>query len=200
MSETTTRVACIGASITFGRGLANRREECYPAVLQSLLGEQFTVRNFGYSGATAGRETNQPYWQTASFTSATRFDSQVAIVSFGVNDAQYENLPNLARFDRDLADLIEHFRDLPARPTVLLTLPLPVFEPCGGIDISTVGAVIEPNIQQVADALAVPTIDTRTPFLGRGDWFPDNLHPNAKGARLLAETVHTALVEHDLAG
>ena len=48
------RVACIGDSITYGFGLADRAAESYPAQLQRLLNECFPggyeVRNFGNSG------------------------------------------------------------------------------------------------------------------------------------------------------
>ena len=49
-----TKIACIGDSITYGYGLANRAKETYPARLQVLLDERFPgkyeVRNFGSSG------------------------------------------------------------------------------------------------------------------------------------------------------
>ena len=48
----TTRVACVGDSITFGAGVKNRGKNCYPAVLGNLLGEGYEVRNFGVNGAT----------------------------------------------------------------------------------------------------------------------------------------------------
>ena len=46
------RVACVGDSITFGAGVKNRAENCYPAQLQKLLGSDYQVRNFGNSGST----------------------------------------------------------------------------------------------------------------------------------------------------
>ena len=49
-----TKVACIGDSITYGLGLANRAAESYPVQLQKLLDEsepgKYEVRNFGNSG------------------------------------------------------------------------------------------------------------------------------------------------------
>ncbi len=46
-----TKVACIGDSITYGYGLANRAEESYPAQLQRSLDAkspgEYEVRNFG---------------------------------------------------------------------------------------------------------------------------------------------------------
>ena len=53
-AQARTKVACVGDSITFGLGLADRALEAYPARLQALLDERFPgryeVRNFGSSG------------------------------------------------------------------------------------------------------------------------------------------------------
>ena len=46
------RVACIGNSITYGYGLADREHEAYPVLLQQKLGAKYQVENFGKSGAT----------------------------------------------------------------------------------------------------------------------------------------------------
>ena len=46
------RVACVGDSITFGAGVAQREVNCYPVVLNKLLGDKYQVKNFGVSGST----------------------------------------------------------------------------------------------------------------------------------------------------
>jgi len=46
------KVACVGDSITFGSGIADRDNASYPAQLQKLLGDGFEVKNFGVSGRT----------------------------------------------------------------------------------------------------------------------------------------------------
>ena len=46
------RVACVGNSITYGAGIANRQQNSYPAQLQYYLGADYEVRNFGVSGTT----------------------------------------------------------------------------------------------------------------------------------------------------
>ena len=53
-SSDAVKVACIGDSITYGLGLADRAKESYPAQLQKMLEEfepgKYEVRNFGNSG------------------------------------------------------------------------------------------------------------------------------------------------------
>ena len=40
------KVACVGNSITYGTGLADRATQSYPVQLQKLLGEHYEVENF----------------------------------------------------------------------------------------------------------------------------------------------------------
>ena len=53
-SSDAAKVACIGDSITYGYGLADRANESYPSQLQKLLDTKepgkYEVRNFGNSG------------------------------------------------------------------------------------------------------------------------------------------------------
>ena len=54
------KVACAGNSITFGYTLQNRETESYPAQLQQMLGDKYTVGNFGKSGATLLNKGHRP--------------------------------------------------------------------------------------------------------------------------------------------
>jgi hypothetical protein len=56
------KVACIGNSITFGFGIADRPRDSYPAQLGRMLGDQWIVRNFGVGGRTMLKEGDSPFW------------------------------------------------------------------------------------------------------------------------------------------
>ncbi|MCA9240282.1 MAG: hypothetical protein KDA37_08790 [Planctomycetales bacterium] len=195
MSTHPTRVACIGGSITFGLGLEDRRRESYPTLLGKLMGPDCHVRNFGHSGAAAGRETALSYWNTPSILAATRFNPQIVVIALGTNDAQTANLANLPKFTDDLGALTEHFRNLPSADEVVLVLPPPVFEPIRGINSTVLNEHVRPGVEEVSELLALPLVDGYSPLSDRPDLFPDNLHPNAEGARILAETVYGVVVE-----
>lgn len=192
------RVACLGASVTFGRGLADRRNECYPAVLQRLLDEQagqgaYQVKNFGFSGATASRGGNEPYWRTPSLIAAERFEPHLAIVMLGVNDAQHANAAARRTLAPDLADLVDHFRTLGAE--VLLSQTPPAFPPVPEIDFDALVNEVRPTLARVADEVDAPLIDFLTPLAGARDQFPDGLHPTAEVARRIAEIAYQAIIE-----
>lgn len=190
------QLACIGASVTFGRGLPNRREQCYPAVLQRLLDGRFgagacVVRNFGYSGATASRGSNEPYWDTASFAGATRFEPHFVLMMLGMNDAQFANASARQTLARDLADLVEHFRGLGAE--VLVADPPPAFPPVPEIDFDALRDVVRPTIRRVAAELGAPLVDFYGPLEGARADFPDGLHPTVEVAEKLAQIAYGAL-------
>lgn len=196
MSLEPIRLACVGASVTFGRGLPNRREQCYPAVLQRLLDDhhgpgRWRVRNFGYSGATISRGSNEPYWQTPSFTSATHFEPQLVLLMLGINDAQFANSASRSTLAGDLADLVGHFRGLGAE--VLVADPPPVFPPVPEIDFEALTRVVRPTIRRVVGEIEAPLIDFESPLRDAADDFPDGLHPTAAVAQRLAQIAFAAV-------
>ena len=67
------RVACVGNSITYGTGIANREHDAYPAQLQRMLGKDYVVGNFGKPGATLLRHGHRPYFQQTEFRDAMQF-------------------------------------------------------------------------------------------------------------------------------
>lgn len=101
-----TRVACIGNSITYGYGLKNRSEECYPAVLGIMLGENYTVENFGISARTLLNKGDHPYMQEKLFTEARAFRPDIVIIKLGTNDTKPHNWKYGKEFRKDLSALI----------------------------------------------------------------------------------------------
>ena len=189
----TIRVACIGDSITFGHGVHDRRTNCYPAVLGRLLGEKFHVRNFGVSAATLLKKGDKPYWKLRAFKLATDFAPHALVIKLGTNDSKPQNWRHKAEFAADLRAMIDHFAKLPSHPRIWLCLPVPVYRTRWGINEETVKGKIIPIIKQVAAEASLPTIDLHAALSGHPELFPDNIHPNAAGAALMAQAVHAAL-------
>ena len=78
------QVACIGDSITFGARLTFQDEDSYPAQLQTLLGEDFQVGNFGVGGCTLIRKGKPTVWDELDKIEKSKPD--IVIVSLGTND------------------------------------------------------------------------------------------------------------------
>lgn len=188
------RVACVGDSITYGSGLKDREAECYPAQLQKLLGDGYEVRNFGVSGATMQRAGDKPYWKERAFEQAKAFRPEIVVIKLGTNDTKAKNWKDLARFQDDASDMLSEFAKLDPRPKKLyLCYPVPAFPGNFGIRDDLIKHEVVRCVAQVAEYRNVPVIDLYTALEGKAKLFPDKVHPNAEGARLIAEAVHQSI-------
>lgn len=188
------KVACVGDSITFGAGVENREKNCYPAQLQELLGEGYEVRNFGNSGSTMLKKGDKPYWKQKSFADAKAFAPNIVVIKLGTNDTKPQNWKHGSEYSADYLAMIEEFRALESKPKIFVCLPVPVFATRWGINDATVNADVIPAIKGIAKATGAGLIDLNTPFLGKAEVVPDKVHPNAAGAKIIAETVADALM------
>ena len=187
------RVACVGDSITYGAGVENRIANNYPRVLGKLLGEQYHVNNFGVNGATLLKKGDKPYWKLPAFQRVTDFDPHVVVIKLGTNDSKPQNWKFSADYANDLRALVAHFRQLPSKPQIWLCKPVPVARTRWGINEKTVKGEVIPLIEKVAQQEKLPIIDLFSALENHRELFPDGVHPNAAGAKIIATTVHAAI-------
>ena len=187
------KIACVGDSITFGAGVENREVNAYPQVLGRLLGERASVANFGRSGATLLKEGDFPYWEREQFKEATEFQPGIVIIKLGTNDSKPQNWKFSTQFPADLEAMIAHFRALKSTPIVYLCKPVPVPKTAYGISEAIVGGEVIPYVEAVARKTKCRLIDLYTPLSKMPENIPDGVHPNAAGARVMAETVYEAI-------
>lgn len=187
-------IACVGNSITFGAGLAWR--ESYPDRLDSLLGTGFVVSNFGVSGKTMVRGSNDTYWTQPDFANALASKPSDVVIELGTNDSKTYIWPTYGKdFARDYRAMIDTFRTLSPKPEVWLTLQPWANYASYNIFDSTIANRVNPLIRNVAIQAATPLIDLRAAFEGHPEWYlDDSVHPNAAGARALAGFVRDMLL------
>ena len=188
------RVACVGDSITFGSGVAGRESNSYPAVLGKLLGKKYDVKNFGVSGATLLKKGDKPYWKEGAFKKATDSRPNIVVIKLGTNDTKPQNRTNaMSEFAADLTAMVEHFAALESKPKIYLCLPVPVYKTQWGINEESIAGEVIPAIRKVAAEKKLKLIDLHTALSDKKAMFPDNVHPNAAGAKLMAETIYAAI-------
>ena len=187
------RVACVGDSITYGAAIKNRAENNYPRQLGKLLGDKYEVRNFGVNGATLLKKGDKPYWKLTALKRATMFKPHVVIIKLGTNDTKPRNWKHKARFADDLRAMIDHFTALPSRPKIFLSTAAPVVRDRWGINEKTVKGELIPLIAKVAAKEKLTVIDFYAALAGKPEFFPDGVHPNAKGAALMAAAAKKAI-------
>jgi len=186
------QIACVGDSITYGSGVEDRHDNAYPSVLGRLMGDEYEVRNFGVGRATAQKRGDKPYWTLDAFKDVAEFDPDVVVLKLGTNDSKPQNWHGAELYEIDLQALVEHLRALPRKPKVFLCTPVPVHKDAFGIRETVVREEVVPAVRKVAERTETPVIDLHAALAEPGD-FPDGVHPNAAGAKKIAEAVAAAL-------
>ncbi len=183
------RVACVGDSITRGN-----TTDAYPAVLGSMLGDGYEVVNFGFGARTLLNKGDHPYMKEQMFQDALTFNPDFVIIKFGTNDSKPQNWAYRDEFAGDLKTMIEAFEKLPSSPKIFVCYPATAYEIKWGINDSTIVNDVIPIIGKVAKEKAVDVIDMHTATRGVNPLFPDNIHPSAQGAVLLAAEAYRAIM------
>jgi acyl-CoA thioesterase-1 len=187
------RVACVGDSITYGAGIENRDTNSYPAQLQKLFGDKYEVRNFGVSGRTLLTKGDYPYVKEKAYRDALAFEPHVVVIKLGSNDSKPHNWKHADEFEADYKKLVGSFRGLGTKPRVFLCNPAPAYPEAFGIRDAVLKKEVKPKVEAVAKELGLPVIDLYTALSDRKELFPDRVHPNAEGAKVMAEAVHKAI-------
>jgi lysophospholipase L1-like esterase len=195
------RVACVGDSITFGWGL----HPTYPARLGHWLGTNYDVRNFGVSATTLLHHGDYPYIGRPAYTNARAFQPDIVVIDFGANDSKHpgdgsldaNNAVNNWHFKGDFIGdykaMIAAFRKANPAAKIFICYPTPDFPGRWGINDKTIRDEMIPMIRTVADETGVSVIDLHSALAGKADLFPDTVHPNDAGARLMAAEVFRVL-------
>lgn len=188
------KVACVGDSITAGYGLTNPWADSYPSQLATILGDGYTVGNFGLSGATVQKRSDYSYWNTSQYRASLKFKPNVVVIMLGTNDSKSWNW-NAAKFNADYHALIAQYKGLQTRPAVYICLAPPVYTPNpfgNTFDPVFVQNVLVPAIRTVATEAGVTLIDNNTPLMN-ASYFSDGVHPTPEGAGIIAATVAQTL-------
>ncbi len=190
LSQEKTKIACVGDSITYGAGVANREKNSYPAKLQQYLGEQFLVKNFGLGGSTILSLGNKPYIQHEEYRQSLAFDADILFIKLGTNDSKGINAPHYAHLKSDFHALAESYKK--DNPQLRVILVKPVRNYYDSPDIFSDKRLRE-HINTALEAVAYEggyeLIDAHSFFSSSFDapLMPDKVHPSSLGAAIMAQ-------------
>lgn len=187
------RVACIGNSITFGAGIKNRSRDSYPSVLARMLGDNYWVKNFGVSARTMLNKGDHPYMNELAYKNALAFNPNIVVIKLGTNDSKSFNWKYKADFMKDAQNMINAFKGLPSQPKIYLCYPSKAYLTGDGINDDIISKEIIPMIKKLAKKNDLSVIDLHTAMDGMPELFPDRIHPNEKGAQVMAKAVYQSI-------
>lgn len=192
------KVACIGDSITTGYGLSCPKNESYPAVLQSLLGNRYDVKGFGVNGSTVLRTVPLSYAITEECEAALDYCADIVIIELGANDLLY--IPGMEHeFVRDYNCLLDAILVDSPKARIFITSLTPIVRVSGFTfeEIQKRQEQIQELIKGIASYHDIQLIDLWSPLkeaLGSQSLlFPDGVHPNLKGTEMIANAVYSII-------
>jgi len=185
------KIACIGASITYGARLNNPAKESYPAQLQTMLGDRYEVHNYGVSGCTMLRKGNLPYWNTPAYQAALAYNPDMVTIDLGGNDSKLINRIYLDDYKKDCRDMVQSFAALPAHPRIILLLPVVSFvtDTTGVWDPVIVNQII-PLTREVAYEDKRELFNTHPLLIDKPRLMPDKIHPELAGTTIIAKNLY----------
>ena len=187
------RVACVGNSITYGTGIADREHFSYPVQLQNMLGSKYLVGNFGKPGATLLYKGHRPYVEQPEFKEALRFKGDIAVIHLGINDTDPRNWPNYRdEFVKDYLSIMDSLRAANPKVRFILARMTPIADRHPRFQSGTKQwhDEIQTAIETVARISGAELIDFHEPLYPYPNLLPDAIHPNPEGAGILAKTVY----------
>ena len=191
------KIACVGDSLTYGYLVEDREINCYPAVLNELLGDDYVVGNFGVNGHTMLKSGDQPYWDHENFKFSSIIEPDIVIIMLGSNDSKPHNFTSTDDFTSTYEEMIGHYRGLAQKPRIYIVTPPTVFAPVSP-EMSTIRKEV---VDQIADAirelgkkLRVSVIDVNKKTSDYPEGFvADGVHTNKDGAALIANIIFREL-------
>lgn len=211
------KIVCMGDSITEGFGLAAGCS--YPDRLQVLCGDACRVINKGVTCSTVlnvtlnGEVMGLPYVRQERYREALLEQGDVYVILLGTNDAQ-DGMDDVADFRYELCNMISRKAEFQgcyqrilsdvktAAPhaQIYMGIPVPILHCIWRKHQESYLQELMPLYEKLlGENPSVKKIDVHGAFMALSEterqalYQADNLHPNEKGAELIARTVYESL-------
>jgi len=196
------KIVCLGDSITQGFGLvdANGKQAMnalgYPAKLGTLLGPQAVAHSVGAGGTSYFRKAPFPYEKAAWKGYVELWKPDVVLLAFGTNCSNDNSWPKLHdQYPDDVRWLIGEVRKISPGVEIYICLPPPAYSNLYGINEKSIREGVIPALKKIAEEDKLNTIDFHTALSNHPELFPDTIHPNEEGMRVMARTIAERLYE-----
>lgn len=201
-AATYSKIACVGDSLTYGHAWP---EEAWPVYLGELLGESFSVGNFGRNGASiCGYNPTGylKYIRQPEYEASLAFEPDVLVMMLGTNDAK-DWPPAEPEFVSTYIDLLDaYYREFPDVKILLVTAPPTMENNAFNLPNDVITGSVVPMQRDLAALMDLPLLDLSAimhelpdgyDHLLRGDAATDGVHLSVEGAKLVARLVAEAI-------
>lgn len=186
------RVACIGNSIT--EGGAGNYFNSWSVQLADMLGEGWYTENLGVAGTTMSKTGDKPWWNEPQYAYTFALQPGVVLIKLGTNDSKSSNWKP-ANYKADYLDMIDKLRAMPSQPELYMVTPCKAYSGAYNISDNTIVMKLIPVLHQIAREKGVHLIDMYNATSYMPALFPDGIHPNAAGAKVIAQKVKDNLLK-----
>ncbi len=189
-----TKVACVGNSTTYGTSIGGRELNSYPAQLQTYLGDDYIVANFGASTATAHTNGASSYSSSSEYSESLKFNPNVVLIDLGMNDSK--TTISIDSYKKDYQTIIDSYKKLKSQPRIVLVTPTRSYntqeEMISDADIQQ---KVRPIIEQLAYENNVEIFDAYSLFdkEHQAHLMPNKVHPSSIGAGIIAQNIYRML-------
>jgi acyl-CoA thioesterase I len=178
------KIACIGNSIT--EGGAGNYFNSWSMQLRDLLGNGYYTENLGVSGTTMSKTGDSPWWNQPQYNYTFSLNPDIILIKLGTNDSKSGNWKPV-NFKSDYIDMIEKFRAMSSNPAIYMVTPAKAYSSAYNINDNTIVMKIIPILHQIAFEKAIHLIDMYNSTSYMPANFPDGIHPNSAGAKVIAQ-------------
>ncbi len=197
------KVACVGDSITYGMAVMNWFENTYPKQLGKLLGDEYHVQNFGFSGKTAQENNKESYRATKLYEKSKAYNPDIVILMMGSNDSKPYNFEGKEAFKQAERELIDIYLGLESKPRLILATVNAGFFVHGATegdymyDINGENIIlVNEAITELAEEYNLELVDTYALTKDHPEYYKiDGIHPNKDGAKAMAEAFYNQIVK-----
>lgn len=185
------KVACVGDSLTEGHGA---KDACfkYPAVLQTLLGYEYEVKNFGVGGRAVtdyNTERNPQYISEAKYTESLEYNPDTVIIMLGANDVyEVTDSERSEVFYEEYKKLVSSYKNLSSNPQIYVMIT-----PADNWQTDNVNLYQREPITRTAAELGAKLIDMRSLITDK-KLLSDSVHLTNRGYTVLANEVYKAMM------
>lgn len=189
------RVALLGGSIAYGKGVDRPDRDGLDARLAGALGDGFLVHRCARTDAAVQRGAERSVWDLGLLEQVAAFSPDVVVVLLGRADAKTKHWVARSRFSRDFDAVLAAVSGLPGEPGLVVCVPPPVFDGDGAIRSKLLDDGVAPAMRASARRADARIVDFHEDLAGRDDLFSDGVHPNARGTAVMARSIADAVEE-----